>query len=438
MKTIVHQKTVIANIEQSVNVRYNENAMNRFSNITLYVTFFFALYFEVFMLIQFLQKRLEVRSEETRIPKTFPSITIIVPVFNEEKTVTKTVFSLLKLNYPKDKLNVIIVDDGSTDSTPAIIKRFRTHKRVKIIRKENGGKYTALNSGLIQVKTELVGCLDADSFVPPDTLMKIIPYFENKKTMAVTPAIKIWEPDCFIRHIQNNEYNLGIFMKKCFSLIQAITVTPGPFSIFRKQVFDNLGPFREAHNTEDLEIAMRMQKNFYQISNAHNAVVYTVGPATLKKLYRQRVRWIHGFLANTVDYRDIFFKREYGHLGMFTLPMAIASITLFFVSFGMILWNMFATIQKKIVEIQSIGWNWNWRGFHFDWFFMNTDSKVFLGFVLFAVTILFIIYGRKISERKIGLSIHTLYFPFIYAFFSIFWLSKAVYNTALSKETRWR
>src|SRR3989338_4225250 len=148
--------------------------------------------------------------------------------------------------------------------------------------------------------------------------------------MAVTPAIKIHRPDGFIRHVQSNEYNLGIFMKKCFSIIGAITVTPGPFSIFRKEVFDTLGLFREAHNTEDLEIAMRMQKNLYKISNAHTAVVYTVGPPTLRKLFRQRVRWIHGFLANTIDYRSMFFKRKYGHLGVFILPSAIASIGLFF------------------------------------------------------------------------------------------------------------
>ena len=417
---------------------YVGSFMDHISNITLYVTFFVALYFEVFMLINFFEKHGALRIEEARVPKMFPSVTIIVPVFNEEKTVTKTIFSLLKLQYPKDKLNIIIVNDGSTDGTAEAIRRFRGHKRVKVIKKENGGKYTALNCGIAQAKTELIGCLDADSFVPPDTLTKIVPYFENEKTMAVTPAIKIWEPSRFISHVQSNEYNLGIFMKKCFSLIQAITVTPGPFSIFRKQVFDNLGPFRKAHSTEDLEIAMRMQKNFYQITNAHTAVVYTVGPTTLKKLYRQRVRWIHGFLANTIDYREIFFKRKYSHLGMFTLPMAIASILLFFVSTGMVLWNAFLAIQKKITEIQSIGWNWHWRGFQFDWFFFNTDSKIFLAAVLFFATIVLILYGRKISEKKVGFSIHTLYFPFVYTFFTVFWLSKGVYNTVLAKETRWR
>jgi cellulose synthase/poly-beta-1,6-N-acetylglucosamine synthase-like glycosyltransferase len=410
--------------------------MNHISNLTLYATFFVSLYFEVFMLINFLEKRTAIKTEEKLVLKSFPSITIIVPVFNEEKTVTQTVFSLLKLEYPKEKLKIIIVNDGSTDRTSEIIKRFRTNKRVEIINKKNGGKYTALNAGLAIVKSELVGCLDADSFVPPDTLKKIIPYFENVKTMAVTPAIKIHRPDRFIRHIQSNEYDLGIFMKKCFSLIEAVTVTPGPFSIFRAQVFKNLGPFRKAHNTEDLEMAMRMQKNFYKITNAHTAIVYTTGPGSLKALYRQRVRWISGFLHNTIDYRSIIFKREYSHLGIFVLPSAIISIALLFASVGMILWNILSSVKDKIIEIQSVGLHWQIPDF--EKFFINIDSTIFLSLVLFIGTVSLIMYGHKISEKRIGLSIHTLYFPFIYALLSIFWLSKAVYDTVASKETDWR
>lgn len=390
------------------------------------------------MLITFLEKRETLKKEESLVPSLLPSVTIIVPVYNEETTVTTTVFSLLKLDYPKDKLKIIIVNDGSTDGTDRIIKRFKNNRRVEIIQKRNGGKYTALNVGIARTESEMVGCLDADSFVPPDTLKKIVPYFENEKTMAVTPAIKIHRPDGFIRQVQSNEYNLGIFMKKCFSQLDSVTVTPGPFSIFRKEVFDTLGPFKEAHNTEDLEIALRMQKNFYRIANAHNAVVYTVGPDSLRKLYRQRVRWLNGFLANSLEYRSLFFNRKYGHLGVFALPMAFASIALFLVAIFTMLWNLGLTVERKLLEVQSVGWQWPEFDFRFDWFFVNTDSSTFIGLLLFAGSILLITYGKKISEKKFHFSPHTLYFPFVYGFFSIFWLLRAIYNTALSKESRWR
>ena len=412
--------------------------MHHLSNITLYASFFVSLYFEVFLLIHFLEKRSITKSEETRTLKTFPSITIIVPVYNEEHSVTKTIFSLLKLEYPKDRLKIILVNDGSTDSTARVIERFRKNKRITLLEKENGGKYTALNAGLARTTTELVGCLDADSFVPPDTLKKILPYFENDKIMAVTPAIKIHEPDSFIRHVQSNEYNLGIFMKKCFSQLEAITVTPGPFSIFRKEVFTNLGTFKEAYNTEDLEIALRMQKNFYRIANAHTAVVYTVGPSSLRKLYRQRVRWIQGFLANSLEYRTFFFNRKYGHLGLFTFPIAFVSIGLFLLSVSMTLWNIGLAINKKMLEIQSVGWQWHMPEMRFDWFFFNTDSSFFLSALLFAGSILLIVYGSIISEKKPHISIHTFFFPIVYGFLSIFLLVKGVYITALSRQSPWR
>lgn len=402
----------------------------------MYASLFVALYFEVFMLINFLEKRSSLKQEETLMPQRLPTITVIVPAYNEEKTVVKTVFSLLKLDYPKEKLRIIVVDDGSTDKTPEVLRRFRGHKRVTLLHKQNGGKYTALNSGIAISKSELIGCLDADSFVPPDTLGKIIPYFNDEKTMAVTPAMKIHRPDRFIRRVQSDEYDLGIFMKKCFSILHSITVTPGPFSIFRRQVFDNLGPFRAAHNTEDLEIAMRMQKNFYGIRNAHTAMVYTVGPGTIRKLYRQRVRWIYGFLANMIDYRVLLFNRKYKHLGMFTLPGLVLSIIMFFLSLAIGLWSINKFIWQKILEFQAVGLHWPaWR---FDWINFTTDAKLLLFLILFGSTIALAMAGRRISEKKTSFSFHIIYFPIAYVILSIFWLSRAVLNVAIAEQAKWR
>ncbi len=413
--------------------------MNSLSNLTLYVTFFVSLYFEVFILINFLENKSEIKKGKKYSKNLSPSVTIIVPVFNEEKTVTKTVSSLLNLDYPKDKLKIFIVNDGSTDSTPQIIENFKNYKNVEILHKDNGGKHTALNMAILKSNSDFIGCLDADSFVMPDTLNKIIPHFEDEKIMAVTPAIKIHEPDKFIKHVQSNEYNLGIFMKRIFGSLDSITVTPGPFSIFRRQVFDNLGLFKSAYNTEDLEIAMRMQKNHYKIANANDAVVYTVGPDSIKKLFKQRVRWIHGFLSNSIDYRSMFLKPSYGNLGLFILPMAIVTILLFFASVGLTLINFTTAIKEKIFEIKTVGFNWALPQFHFDWFFISTDSKIFLGLILFVTTILFIQFGKNISEENNKkISIHTIYFPFIYSFFSFFWLSKAIYTALISKKTTWR
>jgi cellulose synthase/poly-beta-1,6-N-acetylglucosamine synthase-like glycosyltransferase len=162
-----------------------------------------------------------------------PTVSIIVPVWNEEKTVLKTIFSLLKLDYPKDKLSVFIVDDGSTDNTWKVVQRFVRNKQVKLLRKENGGKHTALNYALEFIDTDLVGCLDADSFVHPQALKRIVARFlKEKDVMAVTPSVKIFNPKGILGMVQKSEYMFGIFLRRVFAQLDAIYITPGPFSIF--------------------------------------------------------------------------------------------------------------------------------------------------------------------------------------------------------------
>lgn len=221
--------------------------------IILYISLFISLFFEVFLLITYLEVREELKLEAENLKrglKQFPSLTVIVPCFNEEKTVAKTINSILNLDYPKDKVSIIAVDDGSTDNTLNILKSYESNPQITVLSKANGGKHTALNFALEKVNTDLVGCLDADSFVTSDTLKRIVPFFEDKSTMAVTPSIRVYEPQNILQHIQRVEYSWGIFLRRMLSSLQAIYVTPGPFSIFRTQVFRDLGSYRVGHNTD--------------------------------------------------------------------------------------------------------------------------------------------------------------------------------------------
>src|ERR1051325_5578804 len=128
----------------------------------IYAALFLALFFEVFLLISFLEKR--PASRTAALPKRYPSTTIIVPCWNEERTIGGTLDSLLALDYPQDKLTIMVVDDGSKDNTGAVAAQYaQMHPgRIEYHYKENGGKWTALNYGLERTQAELVGCLDAD------------------------------------------------------------------------------------------------------------------------------------------------------------------------------------------------------------------------------------------------------------------------------------
>ena len=405
--------------------------------IIAHILLFISLYFEIFLLVSFFEKRRDLRKQGKKDSTNYPSVTVIVPCFNEEKTLVKTMESLFALDYPKDKLSFFVVDDGSTDTTWSLAKQYEQHPQVRLFQKENGGKYTALNVGIESATTDLVGCLDADSFVDPMALQNIVHRFEDNKIQAVTPAIRVYNAKNVIEHIQVAEYTFSAFIRKVFAFLGTIYITPGPFSFFRREVFQHIGPYRHAHNTEDLEIALRMQTHGLKIDNAHDAYVYTTAPGTLRKLFKQRVRWIHGYLENAKDYRSLFFKTSHGHLSMFILPTATLSIfsAIYFTLFA--LWHAGVMISDKIVEISSIGFHTP-RLPQFDPFFLKTESVVILSFILIFLTIGLIMTGRYILDRKIVFSKDIAYFVFLYSFIAPLWLAKSVYNVAFSRKTSWR
>ena len=414
--------------------------MMEITALVLYVTLFISLFFEVFLLITYLEVREELSLEKLldKNIKQFPTTTIIVPCFNEEKTLSATIHSILNLDYPKDKLSLILVDDGSTDGTAEELKKFSNNSQIRIFYKENGGKHTALNFALEQVKSDLVGCLDADSFVNPDALKKITPFFDDQSIMAVTPSIKVFEPKSVLQYVQKIEYSWGIFLRRMLSSLGALYVTPGPFSIFRTNIFKEIGGYRHGHHTEDLEMALRMQKNHYKIVNSHGAHVYTIAPINFSALYKQRVRWTYGFLNNAIDYREMFFNKKYGNIGFFILPIATVSIFFSIYLFGNILWNVLTKISDLFVRFQTIGFNLNLSSINLDWYFLNTSTVSILTITTLALTLVIMYLSLKLSEGKFKFSRGILYYMLLYVFLVPFWLLKALFSTVFRRNVSWR
>ncbi|MEX0919452.1 MAG: glycosyltransferase [Parcubacteria group bacterium] len=407
----------------------------------LYVSLFITLFFEVFLLITYLEAREGIEFEKNmsrKGVKNFPSVTIIVPCYNEEKTLSDTVKSLLKLDYPKDKLSILLVDDGSIDGTSRIFQKFAHHPQIDTIYKENGGKHTALNFALERVKSDLVGCLDADSFVNSDALSKIVPFFDNSEIMAVTPSIKVYEPETFLQHLQKVEYSWGIFLRRMLSSLGALYVTPGPFSIFRVTVFKELGGYRQAHNTEDLEIALRLQKNRYKIVNSSGAHVYTVTPRSLGALFRQRVRWTYGFINNSFDYREMFFNRKYGNIGFFILPVALVSIFSSIYIVGNALVNVMGRVSDTFIRFRAVGFGSGFQMPSFDWYFLNTGVLPIITITAISLSIFIIYLAVSLSDGRFKMSRGILYYLVVYGFIVPLWLIRALFDTAFRRKVTWR
>jgi len=405
-----------------------------------YLIVFLSTYIQVFFLVTFLEKGKQIvrRNGPTDLEKC-PTVTIIVPCWNEEATIYRTVRSLLALDYPKNKIDIFLVDDGSTDNTWNVMKRFQKYSNIKIFQKENGGKHTAVNFGIENSKSEFIGCLDADSFVDSNALKRIMTYFEkNKEIMAVSPSIIVHNPKSIIQKLQKIEYNWAVFNKKMLAFLGGIHVTPGPFSIYKRKVFEQIGVFRKAHNTEDMEIAFRMQKNHLKIEQCNDAYVYTVAPNTVIKLYKQRLRWVHGFMRNTIDYRGILFRKNYGAFSWFTVPSGIISVITVPYMLGIALYSTMNFVFSKIQQFSVGGINYPILTTHIDPFFINTKPLFFMSLVLYGLILGMVLIGKKMAEGKTSFSFSIIYFMIVYSVIAPFWVMKSFYNVIFAKKTSWR
>jgi cellulose synthase/poly-beta-1,6-N-acetylglucosamine synthase-like glycosyltransferase len=402
----------------------------------IYSALFIGIYFQIFLLLSFLDDKEGKKALKPILKKkSLPTVSVMVPCFNEETTVVGTVESLLALDYPTEKLFVLVIDDGSTDRTWDAVQVFAHNPQVRLLQKQNeGSKFAALNFGLTHVTTEIVGCLDADSHVDRGALMVSIREFRNPDVACVVPTMLIDRPQTFFQRMQKVEYEVATYVRRVFSLVNALYIAPGPFTLFRKSVFDKLGPYKEAHHTEDLEIALRMQVNGMKIIHALDAVVYTKGPRTWGALLRQRVRWTYGFLKNAVEYRFMFFRPRFGNLGFFVLPCSIISIGIGVIALPLIVYGMVAPLVRQI-EVFSV--THTLPSLSFDPFFINTKAYAFLSIITLGVLIatLYISRRRLLHGKFLSFDIATI---IVYPYFASLWMIKSVYNMARSKKSSWR
>ena len=404
-----------------------------------YPFLFIAIFFESFILVTLLSKPARA-ARARRGGMATPLVAVIVPCYNEATTVARTCESLLALEYPKDKLEIILVDDGSTDSTPEVMSQFVENPHIKIIRKENGGKHTALNAGIATTQAEIVGCLDADSFVEPDALREIVPCFTDDTVAAVTAAMSVHRPKSLIQHMQNAEYIFGITMRHTLASVNGLYVTPGPFSFYRRNIVEKLGGFRHGHQTEDMEMALRIQQAGYRIENAPRARVYTKAPSTILGLLKQRTRWTTGFLRNVMgEYRGLIGNRRHAALGMVVLPLALIAIASSILLFSLALFtlsrNIFTALKIRIGIPLSYALLPHGS---FSWFYFPASLYLFLGISALLASLSLIMIGKRVSKTPGNLTLGFFSYTILYGLVVPLWLIRATTDVVCGKHRNWR
>ncbi len=328
-------------------------------DILNYSVAFFTIYTTVFFLLLFFKYKKDYYTTPKWSGNT-PLVSIVIPAYNEEKYLKKCLDSILTLDYPREKLDVIVVDDGSTDRTATVAKEYEKYG-VRVFSKKNGGKGAALNYGIERARGEFIATMDADSYVTPKVLKELLPYFEDHEVMAVTPAVKIAPSNSVIREFQRIEYLMILFSRKLLSYLDAVPVTPGPFSIFRASIFKEIGGFDEHNLVEDQEIAMRIQQHNYKIrsSVSDDSTVYTEPPDNMGDLLRQRVRWQRGGIRNYWRYK-FMIKPEFGNYGMFFIPLNFATLSAFFIVLGLLLNAIFNNpFYTRYILLESVVMSFN-------------------------------------------------------------------------------
>jgi len=186
-------------------------------------------------------------------------VTVIVPAYNEEKVIGKTVEAILNLSYPNKEL--IVVDDGSTDKTLEALRCYDKCGTLRVITKPNGGKWSALNTGIKAAKGEYIICVDADTLLDPDAIQHLIKHLKNPKVGAVAGNVKVGNRRGIITKLQALEYIIGINVyRRSEAFFQKVTIVPGAVGAFRASVLKEVRLYEGDTFAEDADTTFKILK----------------------------------------------------------------------------------------------------------------------------------------------------------------------------------
>ena len=293
--------------------------------------FFVYTFISLYMVCLFVLLYVQNRDKLFSYPKGKPEpVSIVMPCYNEADSIGKAIESLLSLNYPKNMLEIIIVDDKSTDNSAEIIKQYtRKYNNVRlIINKHNsGGAAEPTNIGVKAAKYPYIAVADADSTPDKDALIKMIGFLQkDPKVGAVTCSILVKNPSRFMEKLQAIEYALIGFTRKLLDAIDSVYVTPGPFALYRKKTLIQVGLFDTKNITQDIEVTWRLLSHGYVSRMCLATEVRTITPTTFKKWWKQRIRWNIGGTQTVLKYLPFIFRK--GILGNFIIPFFTVSAIL--------------------------------------------------------------------------------------------------------------
>ncbi|MGA7837547.1 MAG: glycosyltransferase [Ignavibacteriaceae bacterium] len=277
------------------------SSLIEYSTIVALIIFLFVLlfrYFAILVLAYFYINEYTYKSGSG----FYPFLSIIIPVYNEEKVVAESVSSLLALDY--SNYEIIIVNDGSTDKTKNVAEKLVGYQKglhndikVSLINRPNGGKSQALNAGIRYSKAEFVLCMDGDSQLSPDSIKVAVRHFTNPEIGAVAGNVKVLNRGKLYTDLQALEYIEGLNLgRSAQSLINLVNIIPGPIGLFRKKAIVGAGYYSSLTFAEDADLTLKILADGWRVYYEPNSISFTEAPEKLNQLLKQRYRWTRGII----------------------------------------------------------------------------------------------------------------------------------------------
>jgi cellulose synthase/poly-beta-1,6-N-acetylglucosamine synthase-like glycosyltransferase len=339
--------------------------------------------------------------QRANIPKELlPTFSIVVPVKNEGNVVGRLLTALSKLDYPAEKIEIIVVEDGSTDKTLDICLSYsKEHMNVKILhRSVSDGKPSALNYGLKHVKGDIVAVFDADSVPDPLALLKAAEYFKEEKVAAVqgkTQSLNSME-NMLTQFISYEEAVWCEAYLRGKDTLNLFVHLRGSCQFIRRIVLEKLEGFSEDFLSEDMEISAKLVDNGYRIRYASDVLSWQESPSNLKTLFKQRTRWFRGTMEVALKYGKLMAKLNRINLDaettLFGPFVLIASLLSYVVASG--------------VVVANFPFNVAWVAFLTFSALTTTLTLLFCGFAL--------VYVSK--PRRIG---NLSWLPFVFGYWTL-------------------
>jgi peptidoglycan-N-acetylglucosamine deacetylase len=285
--------------------------------------FYSAILLGILRLVVFIflsRKQVKMYRKSKIDPDFTPFVSVVIAAYNEEKVICKTIDSILSSDYPA--FEVLIVDDGSKDDTAAVVlEAYRNHPFIRLIKKPNGGKSSAVNLGFKEANGEIVVALDADTLIAENAISLLVSHFKNEKVAAVSGNVKVGNKGNLLTNWQHIEYVTGFNLeRRAFAALNCITVVPGAIGAWRKTAVEEAGFFQEDTLAEDTDITLTLLRQGKKIEFEEKAYAYTEVPEDLKSLAKQRYRWVYGTLQCLWKHRAALFNKKYHSLGYIGLP----------------------------------------------------------------------------------------------------------------------